>query len=290
MDPQRKRFADRKVESHSQQVFFIGAGGGSLLLLQKSGISEADGYGGFPVSGEFLIYKGEDLADLNFAKIYGRAAVGAPPMSVPHLDTRIVNGKKRLVFGPFAGATMKFLKQGSAFDLLHSLSFANTGVMLQAGAQNVDLMRYLVDQEMQTFEDRMQNLREFMPSAKSDEWEMITAGVRVQVIKRIEGRSGVLQFGTQVVSSSDGSLSALLGASPGASTSVAAMLEVLQKSFPERIATKDWTDKIHQMIPSYGLRFAEGHEFSQASRDRVAQALELQGPSCADALTASVPL
>lgn len=234
---------------HTKFVF-IGAGGGSLLLLQQSGVAEAAGYGGFPVSGEFLMYKGSDLSEENFAKIYGQAAVGAPPMSVPHLDTRIIDGEKRLVFGPFAGATMKFLKQGSNLDLMHSIRFGNTGAMLKAGAQNLGLVEYLANQEMQSHEDRMKELRVFLPKAKSDEWELITAGMRVQIIKN-HGQGNVLQFGTEVVTSADGTLSALLGASPGASTSVAAMLKVLENSFSEKMKSESWRAKIRAMIPSY---------------------------------------
>lgn len=271
----RVRIKDLRSGLHKwvrTKFVFIGAGGGSLLLLQKSGIAEAAGYGGFPVSGEFLMYKGHDLSNENFAKVYGQAAVGAPPMSVPHLDTRIIDGEKRLVFGPFAGATMKFLKQGSNWDLMQSLRFKNTGVMLQAGAQNLGLVEYLMNQEMQSHEDRMKELRVFLPKAKSDEWELITAGMRVQIIKN-HGQGNVLQFGTEVVTSADGTLSALLGASPGASTSVAAMLKVLEKSFSRKMQTEEWRDRIKEMIPSYSAALID--ESSEARRVRTAKLLSL---------------
>lgn len=271
----RVRIKDFRNGQHKwihTKFVFIGAGGGSLLLLQKSGVDEASGYGGFPVSGEFLMYKGGGLSDENFAKVYGQAAAGAPPMSVPHLDTRIIDGEKRLVFGPFAGATMKFLKQGSNLDLMHSIRFGNTGAMLQAGAQNLGLVEYLVNQEMQSHEDRMKELRVFLPKAKSDEWELITAGMRVQIIKN-HGQGNVLQFGTEVVTSADGTLSALLGASPGASTSVAAMLKVLEKSFGERMKSEEWRAKIRAMIPSYSSALID--ENDDAQRAQTAKLLSL---------------
>lgn len=254
---------------------FIGAGGGTLPLLQKSGIQEAKGYGGFPVGGDFLIYKGSDLSEQHSGKIYGQAAVGAPPMSVPHLDTRIVNGKKRLLFGPFAGATTRFLKAGSFWDLMASLRLNNTGAMVEAGMQNLNLVKYLVDQETQSHADRIQALREFVPNAKATDWELIHAGVRVQVVKHDSKQGNVLRFGTEVVSSADGTMTALLGASPGASTSVSAMLEVLRRGFANKMSSPEWQSRLGEMIPSYGRSLLKDEDLMHAVRTGTARALHL---------------
>merc|ERR1719420_61841 len=100
---------------------FVGAGGWALLLLQKSGIPEIRGFMGFPISGEFLVCQKEELAKKHPAKCYGKAAIGAPPMSVPHLDARIIGGKKMILFGPFAGFSPRYLKTGSLMDLLSAV-------------------------------------------------------------------------------------------------------------------------------------------------------------------------
>lgn len=257
------------------KFIFIGAGGGTLPLLQKSGIEEAKGYGGFPVGGDFLIYKGSALSEQHLGKIYGQAAVGAPPMSVPHLDTRIVKGEKRLLFGPFAGATTRFLKEGSFWDLVTSLRLNNTGAMVEAGVQNLSLVKYLIDQETQDHEDRIRALREFVPSARSSDWELIHAGVRVQVVKHDDKHGNVLRFGTEVVSSADGSIAALLGASPGASTSVSAMLEVLHRSFGDRMATGVWRARLRAMIPSFGKSLRNDEALMHTIRTETARALHL---------------
>lgn len=249
----------RRTEHHQAKFLFIGAGGGSLSLLQKTGIKEAKKIGGFPVSGLFLVCNDPDIAEQHHAKVYGKAKVGAPPMSVPHLDTRYIDGKKSLLFGPFAGFSPKFLKSGSNLDLIKSVNIDNVITMLAAGAKEMELTKYLIQQLMLSHEDRMEELREFIPYAQSDQWEVVVAGQRVQVIKDTEeGGRGTLQFGTEVVSASDGSVAALLGASPGASTAVHVMLEVLEKCFPERM--KEWTPKFKEMIPSYGLELSKKPE------------------------------
>ncbi len=266
---------------------FIGAGGGSLLLLQKSGIPEARGFGGFPISGQFLICKNPALAEQFAAKIYGKAAVGSPPMSVPHLDTRIIDGQKQLVFGPFAGFSTKFLKEGSYTDLFRSLNTGNVVPMLSAGARNLPLTKYLLEQLSLSHQDRMAVLREFLPDAKANEWELVTAGQRVQVIKRAANGGGELQFGTEVVSSKDGSIAALLGASPGASTSVSVMLEVLENSFGDRMKG-EWKPKLAEMIPSYGKSLGDNPELTQKVRADSHHALKLERPvhssACVDPL------
>jgi malate dehydrogenase (quinone) len=230
---------------------FIGAGGGSLPLLEKSNIEEAEGYGGFPVSGQWLVCQNEAVVAQHNAKVYGKASVGAPPMSVPHLDTRLIDGKKALLFGPFAGFSTKFLKNGSYFDLPKSIEFDNIIPMLSAGWHNLALTKYLIQQATQHHSDRMEALQEYFPAAKPDEWELAVAGQRVQVIKKDEEEGGVLEFGTELVHSADGSLAALLGASPGASTSVSAMLDVLNGCFPELMHSAEWKARLEEVIPLY---------------------------------------
>ncbi len=239
------------VEHHTAKFVFIGSGGGSLYLLQKSGIPESKYIGGFPVSGIFMVCNNPNVVAAHHAKVYGKAKVGAPPMSVPHLDTRFIDNKKMLLFGPFAGFSPKFLKTGSMFDLVTSIKSDNLVTMLSAGAKNIPLTKYLIKQVRLSKEQRMEELREFIPNAKIEDWDLVVAGQRVQVIKDTEEGRGMLQFGTEVISGSDGSIAALLGASPGASTAVSVMLELIKRCFPQHI--KAWEPKIKKMIPSYGL-------------------------------------
>src|SRR5699024_1093494 len=224
-----------EVKTQEAGFLFIGGGGGSLHLLQKTHIPESKQVGGFPVSGIFMVCNNPDVIKQHHAKVYGKAAVGAPPMSVPHLDTRYINNEKSLLFGPFAGFSPKFLKTGSMLDLVTSVKPNNVLTMLAAGAKEVPLTKYLIQQLMLSKEKRMEELREFIPNANSDDWDFIVAGQRVQVIKDTDaGGKGTLQFGTEVITSDDGSVAALLGASPGASTAVQVMLDVLNRCFPER--------------------------------------------------------
>ncbi|MGE7919316.1 malate dehydrogenase (quinone) [Viridibacillus sp. NPDC093762] len=261
-----------KMEYHKAKFVFLGAGGGSLELLQKTGIPEGKHIGGFPISGLFLVCKNQEVAEQHHAKVYGKAKVGAPPMSVPHLDTRYIENKKSLLFGPFAGFSPKFLKTGSNMDLIASVKPHNITTLLAAGVKEMGLTKYLIQQLMLSKEQRMEELREFIPNAKSEDWDIVVAGQRVQVIKDTEaGGKGTLQFGTEVVSAADGSIAALLGASPGASTAVHVMLEVLNKCFPQHI--KEWEPKIKEMIPSYGVSLANNPEFFQEIHNSTAQTL-----------------
>ncbi len=262
-----------KTEYHAAKFVFIGGGGGSLPLLQKTGIPESKHIGGFPVSGLFLVCNNPEVAEKHHAKVYGKAKVGAPPMSVPHLDSRYIDNKKTLLFGPFAGFSPKFLKTGSNLDLIGSVKPNNVVTMLAAGVKEMALTKYLIQQVMLTNEQRMEELREFIPSAKSEDWEIVTAGQRVQVIKDTEAGKGTLQFGTEVVSAADGSIAALLGASPGASTAVHVMLEVLEKCFPQHI--KEWEPKIKEMIPSYGTSLADNPALFQEIFTSTAETLGL---------------
>lgn len=241
---------DNKFKVEADFVF-IGAGGGSLYLLEKSGIEEAEGFGGFPVSGEWLICNNPEVIEKHYVKVYGKAKVGAPPMSVPHLDSRVIDGKNQLLFGPFAGFSTKFLKNGSYWDLPKSIEWSNIKPMLAAGLHNIPLTKYLIEQVRQSKDEKIEALREFFPNAVGSDWDEAVAGQRVQVIKKDEKEGGILQFGTEIVASKDGSIAALLGASPGASTSVKIMLDVIEKCFPEEM--KNWEGKIKQMIPSYKM-------------------------------------
>ncbi len=251
-----------QIEDHTAKFVFIGAGGGSLPLLQKTGIPESKRIGGFPVSGLFMVCKNPEVVAKHHAKVYGNAKVGAPPMSVPHLDTRYIDNQKTLLFGPFAGFSPKFLKTGSYLDLIRSVKLDNILTMLAAGIKEMALTKYLIQQVMLSNEKRMEELREFIPTAKSEDWDIVVAGQRVQVIKDTkEGGKGTLQFGTEVVCAADGSIAALLGASPGASTTVHVMLEVLKKCFPQHM--KEWGPKIKEMIPSYGVSLVENPDLLQ---------------------------
>ncbi|WP_054955757.1 malate:quinone oxidoreductase [Paenibacillus dakarensis] len=264
------------IERHTAKFVFIGGGGGSLPLLQKSGIPEGKHIGGFPISGLFMSCNNPEVIAQHHAKVYGKAKVGAPPMSVPHLDTRYIDNKKSLLFGPFAGFSPKFLKTGSMFDLIGTVKPNNILTMLASGAKNLSLVKYLVQQVMLSKEKRMEELREFIPNAKSEDWDLVVAGQRVQVIKdTATGGKGTLQFGTEVVSAADGSISALLGASPGASTAVSVMLEVIEKCFPQHL--KDWEPKIKEMIPSYGIRIADEPELIRKIHKTTSEALGLNG-------------
>ena len=254
---------------------FLGAGGGALPLLQKSGIEEGQGYGGFPVSGMWLVCKNEEIVEKHMAKVYGMAPIGAPPMSVPHLDTRVIDGKKALLFGPFAGFTTKFLKQGSVFDMFKSIKPGNLKPMLTVGAKSMDLTRYLISEVMQTHDSRCDALRTFFPDAKNEDWELSYAGQRVQIIKNDPKTGGKLEFGTEVISASDGSLAALLGASPGASTAVQTMIQVVENCFPEKMASEAWQQKMKEMVPSYKESLVDDAELLKSVRQNTLTTLGL---------------
>ncbi len=268
--------ATGKTRHIKARFVFLGAGGGALPLLLKSGIPEGKGFGGFPVSGQWLRCTNQAIIAEHSVKVYGQAPVGSPPMSVPHLDTRIIKGKKELLFGPYAGFTTKFLKQGSLLDMLLSFRISNIRPMIAAGLNNIPLTRYLIQQVRQNEEDRLDALKEFVPTAKLGDWKLETAGQRVQVIKKDEEEGGILEFGTEVVSAADGSLAALLGASPGASTAVSIMITVLQKCFPNQMQTSNWQNKMKQMIPSFGKSLATDSELLHQVREKSASTLQLQ--------------
>lgn len=254
---------------------FVGAGGASILLLEKSGIPEGKHYGGFPVSGQWLICQNEKLIEQHQTKVYGKASVGAPPMSVPHLDTRYIDGKKSLLFGPYAGFSTKFLKNGSYCDLFKSINFSNLSTMLGAGVKNIDLTAYLIGEVLQSQNKRVEALKNYFPDAQAKDWRLETAGQRVQTMKRDAKGKAVLAFGTEVVSSADGSFSALLGASPGASTTVSIMLNLLERCFNQQF-NNDWQEKLKNMIPSFGIKLNDNKELLQEVRKKTSEKLELE--------------
>ncbi|MGD9858657.1 malate dehydrogenase (quinone) [Marinobacterium iners] len=274
-----KNNSNGSSETVRSRFVFLGAGGGALPLLQKSAIEEGRGYGGFPVSGMWLVCKRPEVIEQHQAKVYGMAPIGAPPMSVPHLDTRVIDGKKALLFGPFAGFTTKFLKQGSFLDLPLSIRPSNLAPMMSVAMHNMDLTRYLISEVRQSHRSRVESLRNFFPDAKEEDWELSYAGQRVQIIKPGTERAGKLEFGTEVITSADGSLAALLGASPGASTAVSAMLSIVERCFAERMKEESWKQKITELVPSYGQNLTENTELLLQVRKRTLSVLELDRQS-----------
>ncbi|MGX1186970.1 malate dehydrogenase (quinone) [Pseudomonas sp. F-14 TE3623] len=266
-----------KTETDAKFVF-IGAGGGALHLLQKSGIPEAKEYAGFPVGGSFLVTENPTLAEQHLAKAYGKASVGAPPMSVPHLDTRVLDGKRVILFGPFATFSTKFLKEGSYLDLLTTTTTHNVWPMTKVGIKEYPLVEYLAGQLMLSDEDRLNALKEYFPNAKAEDWRLWQAGQRVQIIKRDEAAGGVLKLGTEIVASADGTIAGLLGASPGASTAAPIMLTVLQKVFKDKVASPAWQEKLHQIVPSYGTQLNSSPEKVAQEWAYTAKVLELTPP------------
>lgn len=252
---------------------FVGAGGWALKLLQKSGIPEISGYGTFPVSGHFLRTDNPELVKRHTAKVYSQAAVGAPPMSVPHLDTRVVDGKTSLLFGPFAGLNPKFLKHGSLLDLPLSLRPANLLPYISVGLKNFGLVQYLVKEILKSRAKKIDSLREFVPLAQASDWVLYEAGQRAQVIKPVKG-GGVLQFGTEVISSKDSSIAGLLGASPGASVSVSVMLDVLAKLYPADYA--GWDSELRKLIPSFGTKLNDSPPRAKKTLAETAKVLGLK--------------
>ncbi|MBF0889837.1 malate dehydrogenase (quinone) [Gluconobacter sp. LMG 1744] len=254
---------------------FIGAGGNALPLLQASGIPEAAHYAGFPVSGLWLRCMDPSVTAQHHAKVYGKAPVGSPPMSVPHLDTRVIDGKSCLLFGPYAGFSTKFLKSGSWTDYFRSLTPQNIIPALTAGKDNLGLLDYLVRQVLQTNEDRFKALQDFYPTARPEDWTKVVAGQRVQIIRPDKGLHGTLRFGTELVKSADRSLMAILGASPGASVAASVALQVVQHVFPERLTEADWLPRLRQVFPAYGIDLIKDAQACATLREETARVLKI---------------
>lgn len=269
-----KALHNGQTRTVSARFVFIGAGGAALPLLQKTGIPESRGVGGFPVSGQFLRCKNPEVIRAHRAKVYGKASVGAPPMSVPHLDTRMIDGEPALLFGPYAGFSTRFLKKGSLLDLPTSIRANNIGAILAVARDNWPLTKYLIQQVMQSNADRMKALRDFVPDARDEDWELVVAGQRVQVIKADAKKGGVLQFGTEVISAADGSVAALLGASPGASTAAPIMLTVIRKCFAAQLPA--WEAKLKEMIPSFGKKVADDTALCAQIHEETTSTLQLE--------------
>ncbi|AMB77338.1 MULTISPECIES: malate dehydrogenase (quinone) [Pantoea] len=270
-----KNGGERTVDA---KYVFIGAGGGALKLLQKTGIPEADNYAGFPVGGSFLVTENSAIADRHLAKVYGQASVGAPPMSVPHLDTRYLDGKRVVLFGPFATFSTKFLKNGSLFDLLSTTTTHNFMPMTHVGMDNFDLVKYLIGQVMLSDDDRFAALKEYYPEAKKEDWKLIQAGQRVQIIKKDADKGGVLKLGTEIVTDQQKTVAALLGASPGASTAAPIAINVMQKLFPEQFKSAEWQEKIRKIVPAYGQKLNDNPALTQQVWDETAATLQLTKP------------
>jgi malate dehydrogenase (quinone) len=277
----------KNVNSGQEQAIdakyvFIGAGGGALKLLQKTGIPEADNYAGFPVGGSFLMTENPDVTKQHLEKVYGQASVGAPPMSVPHLDARFIDGKRVVLFGPFATFSTKFLKNGSFMDLLSTTTTDNVLPMTHVGLDNFDLVKYLISQVMLNDDDRFAALKEYYPDARKEDWKLIQAGQRVQIIKKDADKGGVLKLGTEVVVDQQKTISALLGASPGASTAAPITLNVLKQMFPEQFASAQWQNRIHAIVPSYGQKLNDNPALTQQVWDDTAATLQLVKPPVID--------
>jgi malate dehydrogenase (quinone) len=267
--------ANGEKQSVTTKFVFIGAGGGALPLLQKSGIPEGRGYGGFPVSGIWLRCDDPEINKRHHAKVYGKAAVGSPPMSVPHLDTRVIGGQHSLLFGPYAGFSSKFLKHGSLLDLFESVRPANVEPMLDVARDNFGLTEYLVEQVLQSESHRLAALDEYYPTANGKDWKLQVAGQRVQIIKPDVKRGGLLEFGTELVGAADHSLVALLGASPGASTAAFIAISVLEKYFADHLTASGWLPKLKRIIPSYGVSLIDDAELTGRVRAETAQILKV---------------
>jgi malate dehydrogenase (quinone) len=259
--------------SINAKFVFVGAGGWALKLLQRSGIPEIKGYGVFPIGGQWLKTSNPDIVSKHQAKVYSQASVGAPPMSVPHLDTRVVDGESALLFGPFATFSPKFLKNGSMLDIVTQVRPHNIGPMLKVAIDNPSLIKYLVGELLKTHAKKVDSLRVFMPAAKDEDWELLDAGQRAQVMKRDKAKGGVLQFGTEVITSEDRSIAGLLGASPGASTAVSIMLGLIKTCFPERMPA--WEPRLRDLIPSYGETLNTRPEVARKELDATARALAI---------------
>lgn len=269
-----KDLASDEVRDVAAKFVFVGAGGRAIHLLQKSGIAEAKGYGGFPVGGQWLRSKNRELTARHKAKVYGRSTVNAPPMAMPHLDLRMIDGEPGLLFGPYAGFSPRFLKRGSALDLLRAIRRDNILTYLTVARDEWPLTLFLIRQALQSNVGKIETLRNFVPAANGDDWELVAAGQRVQTMKATARKRGVLEFGTEVVCTSDGSLAGLLGASPGASTVVSIMLDVMERCFPGEFP--GWEPRLRELVPSLGIRLLDNPALLDEVQAMTDRALDLK--------------
>jgi malate dehydrogenase (quinone) len=274
VEVQDVKSGDRR--SVTTKFVFIGAGGGALPLLQKSGIPEGEGYAGFPVGGIWLRCDDPGINKRHHAKVYGKAPHGSPPMSVPHLDTRVIGGQHSLLFGPYAGFSTRFLKHGSLLDLVESVRPGNVEPLLSVARDNFGLTEYLIEQVLQSESQRVASLDQYFPNARSQDWRLQAAGQRVETIKPDVKRGGLLELGTEIVAAADRSLVALLGASPGASTAAFIGISVLEKCFPEKLTRDGWLPKLKQIIPSYGVSLIEDADLCRGIRRQTGAVLKIE--------------
>jgi len=259
---------------------FVGAGGGSLPLLQSTGLAEVAGLAGFPIGGQWMVCDEPSVCARHEAKVYGTTPPSSPSLGAGHLDVRRLSGRRQLLFGPFASWTTSFLKHtGRWSDLPLSIKPENLATLLRAGARNLPLVKYLIAQGLQSLEDRMAAVREFYPNAQPAQWRLVQAGIRVQTIRK--ENCGAITFGTEVFSSADRSLAALLGASPGASVSVNIALEVIQTCLPHLLASSEGRERMRQMILTFDQDLKQPGSaalFEKTTRE-AAERLQLTGQS-----------
>lgn len=275
-----RHLASGELRRNQARFVFIGAGGGSILLLQKAGLEEARGLGGFPIGGQWLVCDNPAIVARHQAKVYGQALGAAPTMAVPHLDTRVLDGRKTLLFGPFAAWTTKFLHgRGSWTDLPRSVKPHNIATLVKIGLSNLDLIKYLVQQGTQSMADRMEVMHTFYPAAKAEDWKLIDAGIRVQAIKKTDGEAGIVHYGTEVITNPERTISALLGASPGASVSVNIVLDVIKKCFPHLLESAEQRGRLKEMIPGWDIDLKQPHNAGEFRRihGRAVEILGLAG-------------
>ncbi|MEM9019650.1 MAG: malate dehydrogenase (quinone) [Planctomycetota bacterium] len=274
-----KDLASKRTFTTSAKFVFIGAGGGSLPLLQKSGIPQSKGFGGFPIGGQWLVCDKPELVDQHTAKVYGKSPDAAPTLAVPHLDLRVIDGKKALLFGPYGSWTTKFLHEtGKLTDLPGSIRLDNIASLVNVGLHNLPLVRYLIQQGLQSMDTRMKELQNFFPDAKKEDWKLMDAGIRVQAIKKEDGAAGIVHFGTEVVTDDEGSISALLGASPGASVSTHIILQIVKRCFADLLSTEDGNARMRQMVPGFDvdLKDSSNAEAQKRWSDEAVASLKLQ--------------
>ncbi|NMT64961.1 malate:quinone oxidoreductase [Marinobacter orientalis] len=235
---------------HKADVLFVGAGGGAFPLLKRSHLPFRSRFAGFPVGGRFLQAQiSEEQARYYTAKTYGKAKVGAPPMSVPHLDLRVVDGKHYLLFGPFASFKPVLERGRGFFDYLTSIRLHDIPGLLNVALEHFPLVKYLVSESFKGEKSMFEELDSFAPGlSKKFDWKPIAAGQRVQIIK-----DGDLQMGTEIVVSKDKTYGTLLGASPGASVSPEVMLRCLEQLLPSIFSKEEARKKKQEMFPEDDL-------------------------------------